>query len=51
MFRLTHDHRELDRRLTVVEDTMYRILVGLIAGGFVVIAALIGFIGVLLSTR
>lgn len=49
MFGRSHQHNDLEARLKMLESVVYRVFLGLVAGGFVVIAALIGFIGVLLA--
>ncbi len=49
MFSRTHRHSDFDDRLRALEQLVGKIMLGLAAGEFVVIAALIGVIAVLLA--
>jgi hypothetical protein len=44
-----HRHCDTDDRLRFLEDMLFKLFLGLVAGGFMVIAALIGFIAILLA--
>jgi hypothetical protein len=44
-----HHHRDIDDRVRFLEDMIFRLFLGLVAGGFIVISALIGLVAVLLA--